>query len=115
QVGFALFSNEDPSSADTKPTTPVAPDTAPAPQAASESSAPVDVVSDAQTPAEASEELPPVTPEAVAPIDEAKESPQPESAPAGVLSAAERVTFGGLLSKPTKEAEVASELDVSNA
>lgn len=115
QVGFALFSNEDPSSADTKPTTPVPPDTAPAPQAASESSAPVDVVSDAQPPAEASEELPPVTPEAVAPIDEAKESPQPESTPAEVLFAAVRAAIQQLLSTPMKDAEVAAALDVSNA
>ena len=115
QVGFALFSNEDPSSADTKPTTPVSPDTAPAPQAASESSAPVDVVFDAQPPAEASEELPPVTPEAVAPIDEAKEFPQPESTPAEVLFATVRTAIQQLLSTPMKDAEVAAALDVSNA
>ena len=115
QVGFALFSNEDPSSADTKPTTPVSPDTAPAPQAAGESSAPVDVVFDAQPPAEASEELPPVTPEAVAPIDEAKEFPQPESTPAEVLFAAVRTAIQQLLSTPMKDAEVAAALDVSNA
>ena len=115
QVGFALFSNEDPSSADTKPTTPVPPDTAPAPQAASEPSAPVDVVSDAQPPAEALEEPPPVTPEAVAPVDEAKESPQPESTPAEALFAAVRAAIQQLLSAPMKDAEVAAALDVSNA
>ena len=115
QVGFALFSNEDPSSADTKPTAPVPPDAAPLPQAESQPSAPVDVVFDAQPPAEASEELPPVTPEAVAPIDEAKEFPQPESTPAEVLFAAVRTAIQQLLSTPMKDAEVAAALDVSNA
>jgi predicted Rossmann fold nucleotide-binding protein DprA/Smf involved in DNA uptake len=115
QVGFALFSNEEPTSADAKPTAPVPPDTAPAPQAASEPSAPVDVVSDAQPPAEALEEPPPVTPEAVAPIDEAKESPQPESTPAEALFAAVRAAIQQLLSAPMKDAEVAAALDVSNA
>jgi len=115
QVGFALFSNEDPTSADAKQTAPVPPDAAPAPQAASEPSAPVDVVSDAQPPAEALEEPPPVTPEAVAPIDEAKESPQPESTPAEALFAAVRAAIQQLLSAPMKDAEVAAALDVSNA
>lgn len=115
QVGFALFSNEEPTSADAKPATPVPPDAAPAPHAASEPSAPVDVVSDAQQPARALEEPPPVTPEAVAPIDEAKESPQPESTPAEVLFAAVRAAIQQLLSTPMKDAEVAVALDVSNA
>ena len=91
------------------------PDAAPAPQAESEPSAPVDVVSDAQPHAAALEELPPVTPEAVAPIDEAKESPQPESTPAEVLFAAVRIAIQQLLSTPMKDAEVAAALDVSNA
>jgi predicted Rossmann fold nucleotide-binding protein DprA/Smf involved in DNA uptake len=115
QVGFALFSNEEPSSADAKPTAPLPPDAAPLPQAVSEPSAPVDVVSDAQPHAAALEELPPVTPEAVAPIDEAKESPQPESPPAEVLFAAVRIAIQQLLSAPMKDAEVAAALDVSNA
>ena len=107
QVGFALFSNKEPSSADTKPTTSVPPDAAPLPQAESQPSAPVDVVFDAQPPAEASEEL--------APIDEAKEFPQPESTPAEVLFAAVRTAIQQLLSTPMKDAEVAAALDVSNA
>jgi len=115
QVGFALFSNADPSSADAKPAAPVPPDTAPLPQAASEPSAPVDVVSDAQPPATASEELPPVTPEAGAPLDEAKESAQPESTPAEGLFAAVRAAIQQLLSTPMKDAEVAAALDVSAA
>lgn len=115
QVGFALFSNEEPTSADAKPTTPVPRDAAPLLQAASEPSAPVDVVSDAQPPATASEEPPAVTPEAVAPIDDAKEPRQPESTPAEVLFAAVRAAIQQLLSAPMKDAEVAAALDVSNA
>ncbi len=115
QVGFALFSNEEPTSADAKPTTPVPRGAALAPQAASAPSAPVDVVSDAQPPAAALEELPPVKPEAVAPIDEAKESPQPESTPAEVLFAAVRAAIQQLLSAPMKDADVAAALAVSNA
>lgn len=108
QVGFALFSNEE-------PTVPVPRDAAPLPQAASETSAPVDVVSDAQPPARALEEPPPVTPEAVEPLDEAKEPAQPESTPAEVLFAAVRAAIQQLLSAPMKDAEVAAALDVSNA
>lgn len=115
QVGFALFSNEEPMSADATPTAPVPRGVAPAPQADSEPSAPVDVVSDAQPPATALEEPPPVTQETVAPIDEAKESPQPESTPAEVLFAAVRAAIQPLLSTPMKDAEVAAALDVSNA
>lgn len=114
QVGFALFSNEDPSSADAKPTAPVPRDAAPAPQDESKPSAPVDVVSAALPTAEASEELPPVTPEAVAPIDDAKESEQPKSTPAEVLFTAVRTAIQQLLSTPMKDAEVAAALDVSN-
>ena len=97
QVGFALFSNEEPTSAGAKP------------------SAPVDVGSDAQPPAPALEEPPSVTPEAVPPIDDAKGSAQPESSPAEVLFAAVRVAIQQLLRTPMKDAEVAAALDVSNA
>jgi len=97
------------------PTAPVSPDAAPFPQAESELSALVDVVSDAQPPAEALEEFPPVTPEAVEAIDEAKESPQPESTPAEVLFAAVRAAIQQLLIVPMKDAEVSAGLDVSNA
>ena len=90
-------------------------DAALAPQAESEPSASVDVVSDAQPPATALEEPPPVTPEAVAPKEEAKESPQQESTPAEVLFAAVREAIQQLLSTPKKDAEVAAALDVSNA
>jgi predicted Rossmann fold nucleotide-binding protein DprA/Smf involved in DNA uptake len=114
QVGFALFPNEEPTSADAKPTAHVPRDVAPAPQAESEPSALVDVVSDAQPTAEASEELPPVTPAAVAPIDEVKESPQPESAAAEVLFAAVRTAIQQLLTTPKKDAEVATALKVSH-
>lgn len=103
QVGFVLFSNEAPTSADTKPTTSVTCDVVPAPQAESEPSAP------------ALEEPPSVTPEAVAPIGEAKESTQPESTPAEVVFAAVRAAIQQLLRTPMKDAEVAAALDVSNA
>ena len=116
QVGFALFSNDEPSSAEAKPTAPVPLDAAPALLAESELSASVDVVvSDAQPPAAASEELSPVTPEAVAPIDDAKESPQPESTPAELLFSAVRAAIQQLLSAPMKDTEVAAALGVSNA
>lgn len=113
QVGFALFSNEDPTSADAKPTAPVPADAAPL--AASEPLAPVDVVSNAQPTATALEEPPPVTPGAVAPTDKAKESPQPESTPADALFAAVRAAIQQLLSTPMKDTEVATALDVSSA
>jgi len=90
QVGLALFSNEEPTSANAKPVTPV-------------------------PPAKVLEEPPPVTPEAVAPLDEAKEPAKPESAPAEVLFAAVREAIQQLLSTPKKDAEVAAALDVSNA
>lgn len=108
QVGLALFSKE-------APTAPALRDTSPVPQAASESSAPVDVVSDAQPPVEASEKLPPVTPEVVVSIDEAMESTQPESTPAELLFATVRAAIEQLLSRPMKDAEVAAALEVSNA
>jgi predicted Rossmann fold nucleotide-binding protein DprA/Smf involved in DNA uptake len=115
QAGFALCSNEEPSSADANPTAPVPREAVPVPQAESEPSATVDVIPDAQPPAAASEELPLVTPEAVAPIDDAKESLQPESTPAEVLFAAVRTAIQQLLSAPMKDAEVAAALDISNA
>lgn len=114
KVGFALFSNDEPSSADAKPTAPVPRNAAPVPQVESEPSAPIDVIPDAQPSAAATEELPPVTPEAVAPIDDAKESPQSESAPAKMLFDAVRAAIQQLLSAPMKDAEVAAALDVSN-
>ncbi|MFZ5593286.1 MAG: DNA-processing protein DprA [Pseudomonadota bacterium] len=115
QVGFSLFSNDGPPGADATSTAPGPFDAAPVPQAESEPSAPVDVVSDAQPPAAVSEQPPPVTPEAVAPTDEAKASPQSESTPAEVLFAAVRAAIQQLLSAPMKDAEVAAALDVSNA
>jgi predicted Rossmann fold nucleotide-binding protein DprA/Smf involved in DNA uptake len=107
QVGFALL-NE-------KPTAPVSRYAAPAPLAESELSAPVDVVSDAQPPAPASEVPPSVTPEAIPRIDDAKEFVQPESSPAEMLFAAVRAAIQQLLRTPMKDAEVAAALDVSNA
>ena len=115
QVGFALFSNEEPTSADAEPMAPVPRDAAPAPQVESEPSAPVDVVSDAQPPEPPLEEQPSVTPEAIPPIDDATESAQPESSPAEVLFAAVRAAIQQLLRTPMKDAEVAAALDVSNA
>ncbi|MDI1269263.1 MAG: DNA-processing protein DprA [Polaromonas sp.] len=115
QVGFTLFSNEEPSAADAKPKVPVPREAAPGLQAGSEPSVTIDVIPDAQTPAAASEELPPVTPEAVAPIDDAKESPQLGSTPSEVLFAAVRAAIQQLLSAPMKDVEVAAALDVSNA
>lgn len=115
QVGFALFSNEEPSSADAKPTALVPLDAAPLPRAESEPPVPADVVADAQPPATAFEESPPVKPETVAPLDEAKEPAQPESTPAEVLFAAVRAAIRQLLNAPMKDAEVAAALDVSNA
>ncbi|NDY83698.1 DNA-processing protein DprA [Orrella sp. NBD-18] len=108
QVGFALFSNEEPTAA-------IPRDAAPAPQAEGESSAPVDVVCDAQPTAETSEKLPSVTTEFVASIDEANEPAQSESTPAEVIFAAVRAAIQQLLSSPMKEAGVAAALDVSNA
>lgn len=107
QVGFALFSNEE-------PTAPVPLDTAPALPAESKPSASADVASDAQSPTPVLEEAPPVTPEAVVPTDKAKESPQPESTPADALFAAVRAAIQQLLSTPMKDTEVAAALDVSN-
>lgn len=113
QVGFALFSNEASTLADSKPTAPVPADAAPL--AASEPLASVYVVSDAQPTATALEAPPPVTPGAVAPTDKAKESPQPESPPADALFAAVRAAIQQLLSTPIKDTEVACVLDISSA
>lgn len=110
QIGFALFSNEEPTSADAKPTQPTPRCAASAPQNASKPSATLDVVSDAQPPVTTLAEQPPVAPEAVAPIDDAKKSP-----PAEVLFAAVRAAIQQLLSTPMKDTEVAAALDVSNA
>ncbi len=95
QAGFALFSNDEPPAADAKSTAGVIPD--------------------AQSLTTASEELTPATPEAVAPIDEAKESSQLESTPSEVLFAAVRATILQLLNIPMKDADVAVALEVSNA
>ena len=103
QVGFALFSNEE-------PTEPV-----PVPQAESEPSAPVDVVSDAQPTAIASsEELPSVRVASVVQIDDANESLRPVSPPAEVLFSAVRAVIQQLLRTPKKDAEVAETLEVSS-
>jgi len=115
QVGFALSSNEEPTSAEANPTVPERYDAAPAPQDKSEPSAPVDAVSAARLTVEASEELPPVTPEPSAPIDNAKESEQAESTPAEALFTAVREVILQLLSAPMKVTEVAATLEVSNA
>lgn len=115
QVGFALFPDKDPRSADAKPTAPVPPDATPLAQAASEPSVPVNVVSDAKPPTAALEEPPPLTPEPVAPTDKAKESPPPESSPAEVLFATVRATIKQLLKTPMKDTEVADALNVSSA
>ncbi|GMG91628.1 hypothetical protein Cmtc_28480 [Cupriavidus sp. TKC] len=115
QIGISLFSNDGPSPADAMPTSPVPLGTAPVPQVGSQSSAPADLVPDAQRPVAAIEEQPSVTSEAVAPIGDAKESPQPESTPAEVLFAAVRTAIQRLLIAPMKDAEVAAALDVSSA
>ena len=115
QVGFSLFSNDEPPAADAISKVPAPPDAAPIPHAGNEASAPVDVIRDVQPVAAISEEPPPVLPEAVAPIAEAKELPNPESTPAEVLFAAVRTAIQQLLSKRMKDAQVAAALDVSNA
>ena len=113
QVG-TLFSNEESTSADTKPTSPVPRNAAPDYQVESESSTLIGVVSDVQPPAMASEELLPATPETVESMDGAQASAQPELAPADVLFAAVRAVIQQLLSTPMREAEVALALEVSN-
>lgn len=115
QADFSLFSNDVPSPDDTKPTAPMILDAAPVPEAASELLAPCDVASDAQSLVTASEEPPSVISECVAPMDEVKKPPRPESTPAEVLFAAVRTTIRQLLSVPMKDAEIAAALDVSSA
>jgi DNA processing protein len=114
QVGFSLFSNDGLLPADAISTAPVPREASPARQIGSEPSAPVDAVADTPPPVTASEALPPVTPEAAAPIDEAKESPRPESTLAEALFAVVRTAIQQILSAPMKDAEVAAALDVSN-
>lgn len=113
QVGFALFSNEGPMSADAKPTAPVPCGAAPAPREEGEPSVPAGVVSDAQPPPPALEELAPIRPVTVAPVDKAGESQQPKLTPAEVIFAAARTAIQQLLITPMKDAEVAAALDVS--
>lgn len=115
QVGSALFANEQLTLADLKPTAPVLPDAAAAPQATSERLVLIDVVTDAQPNAAALEELTSVTPGTLVPIEEDNESPQPETTPAEVLFAAARAAIQQLLSAPMKDTEVAAELNVSSA
>lgn len=114
QVGLALFSKQEPILADTKSLIPVQHDAVPAPQAESEPSAPVDVVSDEQPPAPAVEEPPPVIPDVAPPIDAAKGSLQPELAPAEMLFFAVRSAIQQLLSAPMSDRQIAAALNVSN-
>lgn len=109
QVGFSLFDG------DATNTASVLPDAAPMPHAGSEPSESVDVVSPAETPTAESDEPLPVRLEALVPIDEIKESQQPESPPAEVLFSAVRAAIQQLLKAPMKDTEVAAALDVSNA
>lgn len=88
QVGFDLFSNENPSSDD---------------------------IPDAQTPTATSKVLPPVTPDVVVAIADTKNTVLHELPPAEVLFAAVRAAIQQLLTAPMKDAEVATALDVSNA
>lgn len=64
--------------------------------------------------AKASEELPPISTEAVAPLDGRKSSARPESTPAEVLFAGVRAAIQQMVSTPMKDAEVATALGVSN-
>lgn len=113
QVGLELFSNHVPSPVDAKTTESLPLDVTPVSEA--EPSASVDVVSDAQLPAVPSEELPPVIPECVGPMDEAKKTSQSELTPAEVLFATVRTVIQQLLSAPMKDVEVAAALEISNA
>jgi DNA processing protein len=113
QAGFSLFDGA--LGADTLPTAPAVPDTAAVTRAESESSAPADVVLDAQSPIAVSEEPLPAASETATRIDEIEESPQPELAPAEVVFSAVRAAIQRLLSAPMKDTEVAAALDVSNA
>jgi len=115
QVSFLLFSNDAPPTPESLDTTPPRQMLRGLAANGSEPSKPVDVVFDAQSLTTISEEPPPVTPEPVAPMGEAKEFPQPESTPAEVLFAAVSAAIQQLLSAPMNDAEVAAALDVSNA
>ncbi len=114
QIGFALPSTTEPPSAEAKRTAPVPRDAAPATEAEGEPSSKVGIISVGQPSTTALKE-PPVTPEAVAPVNATEESPQSDSKPAEVLFAALRTAIQQLLSTPMKDAEVATALDVSNA
>jgi predicted Rossmann fold nucleotide-binding protein DprA/Smf involved in DNA uptake len=113
QVGFSLFDGAP--AVDVMSTAPAIPDTAPVPRAESESSAPADVVSDAQSPVAVPEELLPAASEMATHVDEIEESPQPDLTPAEVVFSAVRTAIQQLLSTPMKDTEVATALDVSNA
>lgn len=115
QIDFAFSSNKEPSSIEVKPVAPMSGDAMAIPQTESESSTRVDVTSDGQSHATVLEELLPVTPEAAAVANDAKESAQLEALPAEVLFAAVRAAIQRLLITPMKDAEVAVALDVSNA
>jgi len=115
QVGFSLFSNDGPSPADALPMAPIPVDSVPAPQAENEPSAPVDVISDEQSPPVTSEKAPPVTTVSVAKIGEPKESLQLDLTPDEVLFAAVHTAIKQLLIAPMKDAQVAAALNVSNA
>lgn len=115
QLDLSLYSNEEPSSADTKPIAPVPSEAAPMTQAETEPSAPVDIIPDAQPPVLAPEELQPVTQEALTPMEDTKKSAPSELPPAEVLFATVHVVIQQLLNTPMKAIEVAVALDVSNA
>lgn len=108
QVGFALYSNEEPTASEPIGGTP-------SPKPESEPLAPVDIVSDTHPSTTVSGEPQPVTPESVGLIDEAKESPQLEPTPAEVLFSAVRAAIHKLLSEPMNDTEVATALDISNS
>ncbi|MNJ38949.1 hypothetical protein D3C77_338090 [compost metagenome] len=113
QAGLELSLNHVPSPVYAKPTDSLTLGVTPVSEA--ERSAFVEVASDAQLPAAASEELPLVIPECVGPMDEPKKSSQSESPPAEMLFAAVRTVIQQLLNAPMKDVEVAAALDISNA
>ncbi len=113
QAGLELSLNHAPSPVDTKPTDSMTLDVTPVSEV--ERSASVEIVSDAQLQAAASEELPSVITECIGSMDEAKKSSQSELSPAEVLFAAVRIVIQQLLSVPMKDVEVAAALDISNA
>ena len=113
QPGSSLFDGAP--AADTLPTAPAVPDTAPVTSAESESSAPAHVVLDAQSPVVVPEEQLPAASEAATRVDEINESSQLDLAPADAVFSAVRAAIQQLLSAPMKDTEVATALDVSNA